>query len=233
MQKKIQEDTGVLQRAGIITVAGLGGVVAGYKGNQLSLDFSEWFYRYYGNVDSWDKDSNKTSQKDWKISRCQYIKTNIAWNYSANIQFHGLLMKILSRMNNQCHGNILMQSHEIHVDSGHANRCGSASVGLCFIRKKQPNFSSGVPFKSLRDKVFINSYWKYFLYSGYEILVIFVHFSVIGGIFRKAFLASAAMTTAAAVCYPNQAVDISNTAWARVKKETMSLYEDGKNKILL
>ena len=31
----VQEDTGVLQRAGIITVAGLGGIVAGYRGGYV------------------------------------------------------------------------------------------------------------------------------------------------------------------------------------------------------
>ena len=32
----IQEDSGILPRAAIITVAGLGGIVAGYRGESLS-----------------------------------------------------------------------------------------------------------------------------------------------------------------------------------------------------
>lgn len=44
------------------------------------------------------------------------------------------------------------------------------------------------------------------------------------GFFRKGVYAGLAMTAAAAICYPNQALDIANTAYTRARTEATDLW---------
>ena len=48
--------------------------------------------------------------------------------------------------------------------------------------------------------------------------------SNLGGVFRKTFLASSFMIGSASICYPKQAVDISQNSWNISKNQIQNFY---------